>query len=458
MSVQKTNISRTAKPNTKTKTHASVRSGSGKRKGKKPAGRAYLVVGIVFLLAVILLVSCVTQSGSQPGESSPDQNPSRDEISEVLETSKTKSNPSVIQLIDPSELSKSSDDPSETSEGRKDESDEPDPVSVPAETSKTDPPKNETSNGQGGKPQQPTFQGGDVVTPITPTSEYIDIRTVTTNEKNKLVVLGADTEDPGVAEGIAKIEEIYASYKKTTGFFAYSLDGKRAIAWNCENEFFSACTVKTGFILYCCLAIDQGLVDKDTVMYYEQKYYHGGSGYIKNCEYGTSFTIERLIYLSLNVSDNIAYEMLTAFFGHEGYNKMMEDFGCERLKLDKSIWSYRMNAHDLAILWRELYFYFQTDSYMAGIYRKATLNTKYNYATKRIDYDYNHKSGDSQARNPVINDGTIIWAEHPYVVAILNSSMGTHEDDVAVAETVRIINDYIIDGPTVSERNAAPEI
>ena len=131
---------------------------------------------------------------------------------------------------------------------------------------------------------------------------------------------------------------------------------------------------------------------------------------------------------------------------------MMEDFGCERLKLGSSIWSYQMNAHDLAVLWRELYFYFQSDSYMANLYRKATFNTKYNYATKSIEYDYNHKSGDSQARNPVINAGALIWAEHPYVVAILDSAGGEHADDVAVATTVKIINDYIIDGPTVSDR------
>ena len=437
------------------KKKTTVRSSSGTRTGKtagrtsnakrnhKRSGPVLGILIVVMLLAIggLLLVACIRTA--PPETSEPDESsllPA--EESRAEEVSVFKPSPSVIELIDPD--ASSEDPPSE------EPSDEPDvSKEVSTEVSK-ETPKDETSKNE--KHEQPVFQGGTVIAPITPDSPYVDIRSVTTPERNKLVTAGVDTEDPTVAEGIAKLEELYASYKKTTGFFAYSLDGKRAIAWNCENEFFSACTVKTGFILYCCLAIDQGLADKDTVMYYEAKYYHGGSGYIKNCEYGTSFTIERLIYLSLNVSDNIAYEMLTAFFGHDGYNQMMEDFGCERLKLGSSIWSYQMNAHDLAVLWRELYFYFQSDSYMANLYRKATFNTKYNYATKSIEYDYNHKSGDSQARNPVINDGAIIWAEHPYVVAILNSSMGEHADDVAVATTVKIINDYIIDGPTVSDR------
>ena len=424
---------------------ASGRTTNAKR-NHKGSGTVLGVLIVVMLLAIggLLLVACMRTT--PPETSAPDESSAAPfQESSAGEVSQFRPAPSVIELIDPD--ASSEDEPSD------EPSDEPEvSVEVSTEVSKGDS-KSETS--KPAKQDQPVFNGGTVVVPITPDSPYVDIRSVTTPERNKLVTVGVDTEDPTIAEGIAKLEELYASYKKTTGFFAYSLDGKRAIAWNCENEFFSACTVKTGFILYCCLAIDQGLADKDTVMYYESKYYHGGSGYIKNCEYGTSFTIERLIYLSLNVSDNIAYEMLTAFFGHDGYNQMMADFGCERLQLGSSIWSYQMNAHDLAILWRELYFYFQSDSYMANLYRKATFNTKYNYATKSIDYDYNHKSGDSQARNPVINDGAIIWAEHPYVVAILNSSMGERADDVAVATTVKIINDYLIDGPTVSDRLSA---
>ena len=392
----------TSSGNGRTRSNASKKRTSS---GKWAA--AVFVTGLLFVLAVVLLVSCVQQSHNHPPVSEqPSESVSADAPAasspDPEESSRSYSAPSVIELIDPDAQS-SEDEPDDPTPSETEPSKAPD-----SQTSKETSSPTETSK-DSGKHEQPVFQGGDVVTPVNPTSEYVNIRTVTTPERNNLVVVGVDTEDPTVAEGIEKLNAIYSTYKNTTGFFAYSLDGKRAIAWNCENEFFSACTVKTGFILYCCLAIDQGLADKDTVMYYEAKYYHGGSGYIKNCEYGTSFTIERLIYLSLNVSDNIAYEMLTAFFGHDGYNKMMQDLGCERLQLDKSIWSYKMNAHDLAILWRELYFYFQTDSYMANLYRKATFNTKYNYATKKIDYDYNHKSGDSQASHPVINDGSIIW-------------------------------------------------
>lgn len=433
------------KPAGNTRSAGRANQKSNRNYHPKTARTIPVIIFAVLLLAIggLLLVACMRTATTEP--SVPEQSEvSNAPESRIPEESVVRPSPSVIELIDPDALS--SDEPSDVP------SDEPEVSEKQGDVSSGETPPDHTSKGD--KPVQPTFQGGTVVVPVTPGSPYVDIRSVTTPERNKLVLAGVDTEDPQIAEGIAKLDEIYASYKKTTGFFAYSLDGKRAVAWNCENEFFSACTVKTGFILYCCLAIDQGLADKDTVMYYESKYYHGGSGYIKNCEYGTSFTIERLIYLSLNVSDNIAYEMLTAFFGHEGYNQMMADFGCERLQLGSSIWSYKMNAHDLAVLWRELYFYFQSDSYMANLYRKATFNTKYNYATKSIDYDYNHKSGDSQARNPVINDGAIIWAEHPYVVAILNSSMGERADDVAVATTVKIINDYIIDGPTVSDRES----
>lgn len=390
----------------------------------------YIALGLLIVMLIGVFVSCEASdiNPSNPFEtdsSQPDESAVSDEAS-------SKSNASVIQLIEISE--------DESEESSKETSKE-----VSHETSKETSAETSVDVSDPNKLPEPVYNGGTVTIPDTTGGEFVNIRAVTSSAKNTLEVFGdIDPDDPETAAAMQEIADMMKKYTKTTGFFGYSLDGKRAVAFNCENEFFSACTVKTGFILYCCLAIDQGMADKDTVMYYKEKYYHGGSGYIKNCEYGTSFTLERLIYLALNVSDNIAYEMLTAYFGHDGYNQMITDLGCERLTLGRSIWSYSMNAHDLAIIWRELYFYFQSNSYMANLYQKATYNTKYNYGSKALSWNYNHKSGDSQASHPVINDGSIIWADEPYVFTILNSSMGDHADETIVATLAKIVDEKLI--------------
>lgn len=286
-------------------------------------------------------------------------------------------------------------------------------------------------------------------------TEVIDprfpIRDIEQEELGSLDLYGdIDLNDPEVASAVQQIRDLLAGYDKEISFCAYSLDGTRAIAYNCEETYFSACTIKAGYMLYCCLAIEQGIVSGDDIMIYEKKYEHGGSGVIKNAEYGTPYTIKELIRLSLRYSDNIAYKMLVHYFGKDGYNQMVKELGVSRLKLSSStsissVWNYNATAKDLCIIWRELYFYFASETEMAKLFKKATTNTPYNYATKLIDEKYSHKSGDKFAPNPVYNDAAIVWKkDNPYVVATLNGSEGEEQDEYVVGTIVKLINDYIM--------------
>ena len=298
----------------------------------------------------------------------------------------------------------------------------------------------------------PPFSVEDLlVTPIPEEKQGLTIRSIKQLEENKLQLYGnIDLTDPETLSALEQIYELLANYDKDIAFCAYSLDGSRAIAYNCEEKYFSACTIKAGYMLYCCKAIEAGLASPDDTMAYDKdKYDHGGSGQIKNAEDGTVYTLRELIRLSLRYSDNIAYKMLVSYFGKDGYNAFVEELGLSRLRLSSStavstIWNYNMNTRDLCIMWRELYFYFASETEMAKLYKTACTNTPYNYATKYLKEDYSHKSGDKFEPNPVYNDGAIVWKKTPYVVATLNASEGEDEDEYVVATIVKLINDYIM--------------
>ena len=291
----------------------------------------------------------------------------------------------------------------------------------------------------------PVFPGGNLDTPVNPDDAPVSIRSLRQTEKNTLLVYGEiDPEDEATAEVLEQLREMIDGYDKRVSFCAYALDGSRAITYNCEEQYFSACTIKTGFLLYCCLAIEQGLASADEVMYYQEKYYHGGSGKIKDSAYGTPYTLGYMIQQALTISDNVAYEMLSAYFGHTGYNLMIDTLELDRLELGSSIWSNRMTARDLAIVWRELYFYFQTNTDMAKLYYKACTNTPFNYATVYLSEKYSHKSGDNFGAHAVYNDGAIVWADRPYVIAILNNSEGEDKDIRLVGNLVKLINDSLM--------------
>jgi hypothetical protein len=103
-----------------------------------------------------------------------------------------------------------------------------------------------------------------------------------------------------------------------------------------------------------------------------------------------------------------------------------------------------MNARDLSIIWRELYFYFQSGTPMSKVYYNNCTNTPYNYATRYLDEKYSHKSGDRFPPDPVCNDGALVWKDIPYVVATMNGSEDEKEDQDVVCGIVKIINDVLM--------------
>ncbi len=292
---------------------------------------------------------------------------------------------------------------------------------------------------------KPTCANPYVKAPKNEDDEYLPIRSIHNTQKNTVEVFGRpDVNDEAVAAALADINSWLGGYSKKISFCAYALDGTAAVAYNCEDTFFSACTIKTSFIFYCCLAIDQGLADRNTVMYYQECYYHKGSGDIRLTDYGTPYTLETLIYKALNISDNVAYEMLTAYFGHAGYNQFMKDIGIPNLTLGSGLWTRAMNPKDLCTVWRELYFYFESGSPMAQVYKKACTNTKFNYCALYLGVPYSHKSGDNFAPNEVYNDGALIWADRPYVVSFLTVSEGKAEDEKVVNTISKIIYEQLM--------------
>ena len=380
--------------------------------------RKGLAVFLLFAFAVVALAAC------DPISPPPTDDSSASGASPSVSAASS-STPSAIFIESAGSEDGPSDGPSD------------DPSSNPSEES---PAESEVTSWP-----DPVFPGGDLETPVNPDNSPISIRSLRQTESNVLLTYGEiDPEDETTAEVLEQMREMIDKYDKRVSFCAYALDGSRAITYNCEEQYFSACTVKAGFLLYCCLAIEQGLASADEVMYYQEKYYHGGSGRIKDSAYGTPYTLRYLIQQTLSISDNVAYEMLSAYFGHTGYNRMIETLELDRLTLGSSIWSRRMTARDLAIVWRELYFYFQTHTDMANLYYNACTNTPFNYATVYLKEKYSHKSGDNFGANAVYNDGAIIWADRPYVIAILNNSAGEKQDIELVGTLVKLINDYLM--------------
>lgn len=281
----------------------------------------------------------------------------------------------------------------------------------------------------------------------TPTTEMVDLI-----EKEELAVPLDKIEQHGKSitlyGDVAENEELKAletelnKYGKKFSVVIWSLDGTKALSYNTNATFFSACTIKAGFALYCCRQIDAGVVSKDEEMTYEAKHYHGGSGKIRYNSYGSKYTIQYLIEQSLNISDNVAYKMLLDRFGTKGYDEYMRSIGANTLVLNGRTWGSAIKAQDLIRVWNEMNNYFKEDTVASNFLQKCCTGSPYNYGTQMLENcTYSHKSGDNFGTNAAYNDAGIVWTKDGgYAYAILSKSEGEYVDRQIFSTVMKKVN------------------
>ena len=243
---------------------------------------------------------------------------------------------------------------------------------------------------------------------------------------------------------VIQLQNVLQGYNKKISLVVWRKDGSKALSYNTQQTYFSACTVKAGFMLSVCKLIDQGLADENAMMAYEEKYYHRGSGRIRKNPYGAKYSLKTLVNLSLSISDNVAYKMLNAYFGRDEYNAYMDQLGCPSLKSD-GMWVYNANVRDYIIIWNEIYDYVLSDAKMAETFKIACTNTDFNYGTESLPegIDYSHKSGDNFGASAVYNDAGIVWHDNAYIYAVFTNSEGTSYDIKTVNSVMDIVYDIM---------------
>lgn len=229
-----------------------------------------------------------------------------------------------------------------------------------------------------------------------------------------------------MSPSLVALEEALNSFDGEISFVAYDVSGERAMAYNSAQTYCGHCTVKAGYMLYCCKKIESGEVSADEMLTYCEHHYDGGAGNIKMTPFGSEHSIKKLIQLCLSVSDNTAYKMLVERFGRSDYNDYIIGIGADSLVLeDWTIWANNTKPADLIKVWQEIYFYFEGGSDMALLLKDACTGTPYNYITMGVpDLKYSHKSGEYFDYPRGFHDAAIIWNEKPYLICAMSDSHG----------------------------------
>lgn len=124
-----------------------------------------------------------------------------------------------------------------------------------------------------------------------------------------------------------EMDAIIADYGKATSVLLWSMDGTTLYSHAPDKLFSGASLIKLPYCYYVCAQLENGVRSLAETITYTQKWYHGGSGIIRNRGYGVDYTIEQLLDYALRYSDNVAYDMLVYLFGIEGFNAMIDRWG-----------------------------------------------------------------------------------------------------------------------------------
>jgi len=206
-----------------------------------------------------------------------------------------------------------------------------------------------------------------------------------------------------------------------------SADHEKALSYNTEERLFCACTVKAAYCLYACLEIEKQGISLDTPLTYLASHYESGTGDMQYSPVGTVFSLEKTLFKTMSISDNVGYRMLVDFFGREGYNAWIEEMGCDSLKIHPTVWSLSAKAKDLAVVWEKIFEYFQTDTPTARFFKESCTDTDGAYATEALEnVSVSHKQGhNSSGKYLAYSDAGILWnGDDPYFYVILTDNPG----------------------------------
>lgn len=124
----------------------------------------------------------------------------------------------------------------------------------------------------------------------------------------------------------ARINAEVFSFSGKIGLYANDFKGN-ILEINADEKFEAASTIKSYILVELYRQIEEGKVDPNTVLKYEEENFVVGSGIIRDLDLGVEMTVKSFATLMIIVSDNIATNIMIDLLGIDNINNTCEDLG-----------------------------------------------------------------------------------------------------------------------------------
>lgn len=225
-------------------------------------------------------------------------------------------------------------------------------------------------------------------------------------------------------EQISMLDNLISSYEGTLSVAYYDITSGYQYSYNGAHKFPAASVIKAPFCRYVLGMAEQNELDLLTEITYTQEMYVGGTGTIKDDEFGTTYTQQELVKRAIRQSDNIAFKILRQIYPSAGFKQYAKAIGITDINGIKNINSSNINAADAITYMKDIYAYITGNNQYGKVLESHMQNTI--NPMIRSKYPVIRKYGWMQG---AYHDMAIIKAPRPYILVILSDhSEGSDKD------------------------------
>jgi len=242
----------------------------------------------------------------------------------------------------------------------------------------------------------------------------------------------------------SELESYIKKFKGQYGIYYINLVSGEEFGINDSSVYIAASTVKIPLNLYLFKKIENGSVNPENRMTYLERDYEGGTGSIQYKKVGSTYTVRELSKLSIEVSDNVATNMLLRLLGRKNLKDYMRKLGGTVVEDNKNV----SCPKDMALYMKKVYEFYKSNKELGGELVRYLENTIFNERIPKLlpkEVKVAHKIGNQVG---AIHDVGIVFAEKPYVISVMSKNI---ESETEAYDIIANISKKVYDF-TVSEK------
>jgi|GEM_PF-546353 len=234
------------------------------------------------------------------------------------------------------------------------------------------------------------------------------------------------------------IESYIKKFSGEYGIYYINLVDGSEFGINETTEYIAASTIKIPINLYLYKKIEAGSVNGDGLMTYLQSDYEGGTGKLQYEKVGSRYTVKELSRLSIEVSDNVATNILLRLLGRNNVKDYMRELGGTVVSDADNV----SCPKDMALYMKRVYEFYQSNDSLGKELMNYFENTIFNDRIPKLlpkDVRVAHKIGNQVG---AYHDVGVVFSDEPYVISIMSRNV---DDETEACEVIANISKKVYD-------------